>query len=126
MSTATIQHQTAPAVPETPGLTIDQNFGIARVEHRLTLQKAETVSKEIKLIDKAVAKEYNGVFDLDALIEWLEVFIRLQFPDEPDPHGLARWFAGQYVHYKADAYCNADARIAKPDAKKRRRKNEKK
>ena len=101
--------------PEPPGeLTTndDQNFGIKGIEHHLTTLKAGIVSKEIK----AIVKAHKGVFNLDDLIDQLAAFIRAEFPDEPQPYSLARWFAKQFEHYKKEKtspYADASRRPEK-------------
>jgi hypothetical protein len=96
-------------------------FGLKGVTHHLTSYKLDKIEKEIRKIEKARKKEKEA-FDLSRLIDCLETFLRAEFKDEPDPLGLARWFARQYEHFEIEGCDIKTGRFRPPGAKLLRKK----
>jgi hypothetical protein len=93
-----------------------QDFGIKEITQHLTLSKADIVCKETKRI----VKEQRGSFNIVILIDCLEAFIRERFHEEPEPRGLAKWFARQYEYSRTIRRVRvpADGRVKPPPKKK--------
>jgi hypothetical protein len=101
--------------------TESTTYGLKGVQHHLDGLRVDLISKQVKIIGKAVIERHDGEFDFFDFVNCLEAYIRAEF-DEPEPRSLALWFAKQYEHFKVRGYDVTTGTLVPPRGKRRSKK----